>query len=43
MAGLHILKDGKPVPGAARLEFVFRRDGEWQMTAVEDPESNVFL
>jgi hypothetical protein len=35
-------QEGKPVPGAARLEFVFRRDGEWKVTALEDPESNVF-
>jgi hypothetical protein len=33
---------GKPVPGAARLEFLVRRGGKWQMTALEDPESNVF-
>ena len=35
-------QDGKPVPGAARLEFLAYRDGKWQMTALEDPESNVF-
>jgi hypothetical protein len=35
-------KDGKPVPGPARLEFLVRRGGSWQMTALEDPESNVF-
>ena len=35
-------KDGKPVPGAARLEFLYRRDGRWQVAALEDPESNVF-
>jgi hypothetical protein len=35
-------KDGKPVPGPARLEFLYRQDGAWQTTALEDPESNVF-
>jgi hypothetical protein len=35
-------KDGKPVPGPARLEFLFRRGGAWQTTSLEDPESNVF-
>jgi hypothetical protein len=34
--------DGKPVPGPARLEFVYRRDGRWQAGALEDEESNVF-
>ena len=34
--------DGKPVPGAARLEFLAYRGGKWQMTSLEDPESNVF-
>ncbi len=33
---------GKPVPGAARLEFLTRRGGRWQMESLEDPESNVF-
>jgi hypothetical protein len=37
-----VKKEGKPVPGPARLEFVFRKDGQWQTTAVEDDESNVF-
>jgi len=37
-------EDGKTsvVPGPARAEFLFRRDGQWQTTALEDPESNVF-
>jgi hypothetical protein len=35
-------KDGKPVPGPARLEFLYRQDGAWRTTAIEDPESNVF-
>ncbi|MGE4607829.1 MAG: VCBS repeat-containing protein [Myxococcota bacterium] len=30
------------VPGPARAEFLFRRDGSWQTTALEDPDSNVF-
>ena len=33
---------GKPVPGAARLEFLHRSGGEWRSTALEDEESNVF-
>jgi hypothetical protein len=37
-----VKKEGKPVPGPARLEFVFRKDGQWQTTAIEDDESNVF-
>jgi hypothetical protein len=34
--------DGKQVPGAARLEFLYRRDGRWQTSALEDEQSNVF-
>jgi hypothetical protein len=37
-----VTREGKSVPGPARLEFVAFRDGRWQMTALEDPESNVF-
>jgi hypothetical protein len=37
-----VKKEGKPVPGPARLEFLFRKDGRWQTTAVEDADSNVF-
>ena len=33
---------GKSVPGAARLEFLAQRGGRWEMSALEDPESNVF-
>ena len=33
---------GKPVPGAARLEFLYRSKGDWRTSALEDPESNVF-
>jgi len=35
-------QDGAPVPGPARLEFVFRKDGRWQTSALEDEDSNVF-
>ncbi|HXK23735.1 MAG TPA: VCBS repeat-containing protein [Myxococcota bacterium] len=37
-------KTGKttPVPGPARLEFLVRKGGVWHVTALEDPESNVF-
>jgi len=37
-----VKKEGTPVPGPARLEFVFRRDGKWQTSFVEDEQSNVF-
>jgi hypothetical protein len=33
---------GKPQPGAARLEFLYRSKGAWRTSAMEDPESNVF-
>ncbi len=33
---------GKSVPGAARLEFVYREAGAWKTADLEDPESNVF-
>ncbi len=33
---------GKPVPGAARLEFLVRRGGRWEVEVLEDPASNVF-
>jgi len=32
----------KSVPGPARAEFLFRKDGKWQTTALEDTDSNVF-
>jgi FG-GAP-like repeat len=35
-------QEGKPVPGAARLEFLSRTAGAWKMTSLEDPQSNVF-
>jgi hypothetical protein len=34
--------EGKPVPGAARLEFLYRKGGEWRTSSWEDEESNVF-
>ena len=37
-----VTKEGKPVPGPARLEFLYRRDGRWQTAVIEDEESNVF-
>ena len=36
------MQEGKPVPGAARLEFLSRTGGKWKMTSLEDPQSNVF-
>jgi hypothetical protein len=35
-------RDGKPVPGAARMEFLVRSGGAWTMTPFEDRDSNVF-
>ena len=37
-----VTKDGKSVPGPARLEFLYRSGGAWRMSALEDPQSNVF-
>jgi hypothetical protein len=37
-----VTKDGQSVPGPARLEFLSRTGGAWRMTALEDPQSNVF-
>jgi len=36
--------DGKYeyVPGAARLEFLYREDGKWKISVLEDPDSDVF-
>lgn len=38
------VRDGRvvPEPGAARLEILTRRGGEWHVEVVEDPTSNVF-
>jgi hypothetical protein len=35
-------RDGKPVPGPARLDIVRRTPDGWREVVVEDPESNVF-
>ncbi len=35
-------QSGKSIPGAARLEFLYREGGVWRTAALEDPESNVF-
>ena len=37
-----VKKAGSPVPGPARLEFVYRKDGKWQTSFIEDDQSNVF-
>jgi hypothetical protein len=37
-----VTKDGKSVPGPARLEFLYRSGGAWRTSALEDPQSNVF-
>jgi len=37
-----VTKDGKSVPGPARLEFLYRSGGSWRTSALEDPQSNVF-
>lgn len=37
-----VTEGGKPIPGPARLEFLQRRGGEWQVSALEDPDSVVF-
>jgi len=34
--------DGKPEPRPARMEFLVRKGGKWEMTAFEDEESVVF-
>ena len=35
-------REGKSVPGPARVEFLYRQGGAWKTAAIEDPESNVF-
>ena len=35
-------REGKSVPGPARAEFLYREGGAWKISAIEDPESNVF-
>jgi hypothetical protein len=34
--------DGKPIPGPARLEFLFEQGGSWQDRALEDEDGRVF-
>ncbi len=36
--------DGKTrfLPGPARVEFLFRKNGSWQVVPLDDPDSNVF-
>jgi len=36
------VKDGKPVPGDARMEFLVRKGGKWEVVSFEDPDSVVF-
>jgi hypothetical protein len=44
LAQFEVTPEGKvlPKPGAALLEILTRRDGQWQTERLEDPESNVF-
>jgi hypothetical protein len=44
LSQFEVAPDGKvlPKPGAARLEWLTRRDGVWRIGALEDGESNVF-
>jgi hypothetical protein len=44
LAQFEVTAEGKvlPRPKAARLEILVPRDGEWEVVAIEDPESNVF-
>ncbi len=44
LSQFEVTPEGKvlPKPGAARLEWLVRKDGRWQTGALEDPESNVF-
>ena len=37
-----VTQDGKPIPGPARVEFLTLEGGRWNVTSIEDPESNVF-
>lgn len=44
LSPFEVSPEGKvlPKPQAARLEILLRRGGEWTLTAIEDPDSNVF-
>jgi len=37
-----VTEGGKPKPGPARVEFLFQKNGKWEMTFIEDGDSNVF-
>jgi hypothetical protein len=44
LSPFEVTPEGKvlPKPQAARLEVLLRRGGEWTVTAIDDPDSNVF-
>ena len=44
LAQFEVTPEGKvlPNPKAARLDILTRRDGDWHLETIEDPESNVF-
>ena len=44
LSPFEVTPEGKvlPKPQAARLEILLRRGGEWTVTAIDDPDSNVF-
>ena len=44
LAQFAVSPEGKvlPQPGAAKLEILIREGGAWKVSALEDPESNVF-
>ena len=44
LSPFEVTPEGKvlPKPQAARLEFLRRRGGRWETSALDDPESNVF-
>ncbi len=44
LSPFEVSPEGKvlPKPQAARLEILLRRGGEWTVTAIDDPDSNVF-
>jgi len=37
-----VTEGGKPKPGPARVEFLHLKNGSWEMTFLEDDDSNVF-
>ena len=44
LSQFEVSPEGKvlPKPGPARVEILVRRGGQWEVEALEDPESNVF-